>query len=162
MAVTCAGHSFPPGGGGMATGASTLGHLWVPLRKRQQRIAVARINHQIPLLLTCGAFCHDRYHPPKAEVSSQGVSHSMSRSQECSLGSHPISTSELLSSGRRWQGTGETGARACHATWRRLPLTQARSVFSSSSYTPCLADMSQPCSALLPAFLMWPDNRTLN
>lgn len=40
----------------------------------------------------------------------------------------------LLPAGE-WQGTGETGARACHAIWRQLPLTEAPSVFSSSGYT---------------------------
>lgn len=62
----------------------------------------------------------------------------------------------------RWQGTGETGASTCHAIWRLLPLTQAYPCLSPLVTLKCLADMSQPCSALLPAFLMWPHSCALN
>lgn len=83
--------------------------------------------------------CHDSYNPPKWELSFWGVSNLIARSQECSLSSNPILTSSLNMSfflpAGGWQGRGETGARACHAIWHLLPLTQPLSVVSSSGYT---------------------------
>lgn len=155
----------------MATGAHP--HLCSPLGPALRQTAKNRWGKHKPPNppsshswgLRAGLNPRDRCHPPKAGSPPEGEPRGGSvtgRLIRQPSRFHLQLHYELLSSGRRWQGTGETGARACHATWRRLPLTQASSVFSSSGYMPCLADMSQPCSALLSAFLMWPDNRTLN